>query len=134
MQVCRYDDDRLGVVRGANVFDVTALQTEIRARASYTYMGDPVVAFLHATENRRTMAEAAAAASPVPLASVKLLAPVARPTKLVCAPTNYQKHIEEMAAARVGRGNDRQRIEKKQLVLRTQLLRSRSRKTGGRVE
>jgi 2,4-diketo-3-deoxy-L-fuconate hydrolase len=30
---------------------------------------------------------------------VKLLAPVARPTKLSCAPTNYQAHIEEMRNA-----------------------------------
>ena len=104
MQVCRYDDDRLGVVRGAHIHDVTALQGEIRGRKPYT-QGDPVAAFLHAPENRRAMGDAAALASPVPLASVKLLAPVARPTKLVCAPTNYQKHIEEMAAARVARGS-----------------------------
>ena len=105
MQVCRYDDDRLGVVVGQQVHDVTALQSEIRGRAPYTYKGDPVVAFLHEHDNRKRMAETAAAASPAPLASVKLLAPVARPTKLVCAPTNYQKHIEEMAAARIARGS-----------------------------
>ena len=105
MQVCRYDDDRLGVVRGANVHDVSALQAEIRARAPYTYKGDVIAAFLHAPDNRRAMAEAAAKSSPVPLGSVKLLAPVARPTKLVCAPTNYQKHIAEMAAAREARGS-----------------------------
>jgi 2-keto-4-pentenoate hydratase/2-oxohepta-3-ene-1,7-dioic acid hydratase in catechol pathway len=34
-----------------------------------------------------------------PIAQVKLLAPVARPTKLSCAPTNYQAHINEMVAA-----------------------------------
>ena len=34
-----------------------------------------------------------------PLAQLKLLAPVARPTKLSCAPTNYQAHINEMTAA-----------------------------------
>jgi 2-keto-4-pentenoate hydratase/2-oxohepta-3-ene-1,7-dioic acid hydratase in catechol pathway len=105
MQIARYNDDRLGVVRGANVHDVTALQAEIRSRSPYTYMGDPVVAFLKSPENRRTMAETAAKAASVAVASVQLRAPVARPTKLVCAPTNYQKHIEEMAAARVARGS-----------------------------
>lgn len=105
MQICRYDGDRLGVVRGSNVHDVTPLQNEIRARQPYTYIGDPVVAFLHSPDNRRAMADAAAKSAPMPLASVKLLAPVARPTKLVCAPTNYQKHIEELAAARVARGS-----------------------------
>ena len=53
MQICRYDDDRLGVVCGAQVRDVTALQSEIRDRAPYTFMGDPVVAFLHAPDNRK---------------------------------------------------------------------------------
>jgi 2,4-diketo-3-deoxy-L-fuconate hydrolase len=105
MQVARYDDDRLGVIRGTDVHDVTSLQAEIRSSFPYTYMGDPVVAFLQSADNRRTMADAAAKAAPVPVASVRLKAPVARPTKLVCAPTNYQKHIEEMAAARVARGS-----------------------------
>ena len=105
MQVCRYNDDRLGVVRGTNVHDVSALQAEIRARAPYTYKGDVIAAFLHAPDNRRAMAEAAIRAPALPLAAVKLLAPVARPTKLVCAPTNYQKHIAEMAATREARGS-----------------------------
>ena len=30
MKLCRYDDDRLGVVRGDLVHDVTLAQTEIR--------------------------------------------------------------------------------------------------------
>jgi len=38
-------------------------------------------------------------ASGRPIASGKLLAPVARPTKLSCAPTNYQAHIAEMEKA-----------------------------------
>ena len=33
-----------------------------------------------------------------PVSQVKLLSPVARPSKLVAAPTNYSAHIEEMAA------------------------------------
>jgi 2,4-diketo-3-deoxy-L-fuconate hydrolase len=105
MQVARYDDDRLGVIRGSQIHDVTPLQAEIRSKVPYDYLGDPVSAFLHAPGNRRAMADAAAAAPAVPLASVRLRAPVARPTKLVCAPTNYQKHIEEMAAARIARGS-----------------------------
>jgi len=100
MKICRYGDDRLGLVDGANVRDVTALQSEIRQRAPYAYKGDAVVAFLHSPENRKRLADAAAAAAPTPLASVRLIAPVLRPTKVVAAPTNYQKHIEEMAAAR----------------------------------
>jgi hypothetical protein len=33
MKLCRYDDDRLGVVRGELVHDVTQAQTEIRNAA-----------------------------------------------------------------------------------------------------
>jgi 2,4-diketo-3-deoxy-L-fuconate hydrolase len=35
-----------------------------------------------------------------PLAQVKLISPVARPSKTMAAPTNYGKHIEEMATRR----------------------------------
>ena len=41
--------------------------------------------------------EAMAKAAPgKPLSQVKLLSPVARPPKILAAPTNYAKHIEEM--------------------------------------
>jgi 2-keto-4-pentenoate hydratase/2-oxohepta-3-ene-1,7-dioic acid hydratase in catechol pathway len=47
----------------------------------------------------------AASAPGKPLSQVKLLSPVARPSKVMAAPTNYRKHIEEMnkvAEAHVG--------------------------------
>jgi 2,4-didehydro-3-deoxy-L-rhamnonate hydrolase len=40
----------------------------------------------------------AAKAPAKPISQVKLLAPVARPSKLVAAPTNYKAHVDEMAA------------------------------------
>jgi len=46
MKLCRYDDDRLGVVRGNMVHDVTEAQTEIRKAAPYAMKGDAVVAAL----------------------------------------------------------------------------------------
>ena len=46
MKLCRYDDDRLGVVRGDLVHDVTPAQTEIRAAAPYAMKGDAVIAAL----------------------------------------------------------------------------------------
>src|SRR3981081_1284221 len=42
----------------------------------------------------------AAAGPGKPLAEVALLSPVARPGKVMAAPTNYGKHIEEMRAVR----------------------------------
>src|ERR1700726_984181 len=96
MKLCRYDDDRLGVVRGELIHDVTQAQTQIRAAAPYAMKGDAVIAALPAWRAR--LEEMAAKAPGTPISAVKLLAPVARPTKLVAAPTNYPAHIEEMAA------------------------------------
>ena len=96
MKLCRYDDDRLGVVRGNMVHDVTEAQTQIRAAAPYAMRGDAVIAALPAWRTR--LEEMAAKAPGKPVAQVKLLSPVARPSKLVAAPTNYKAHIEEMAA------------------------------------
>jgi 2,4-didehydro-3-deoxy-L-rhamnonate hydrolase len=97
MKLCRYDDDRLGVVRGDLVHDVTEAQTEIRKSAPYAMKGDAVVAAL--PQWRERIERMADKAPGKPIAQVKLLPPVARPTKLSCAPTNYQAHIEEMTAA-----------------------------------
>jgi 2-keto-4-pentenoate hydratase/2-oxohepta-3-ene-1,7-dioic acid hydratase in catechol pathway len=97
MKLCRYDDDRLGVVRGDLVHDVTEAQTEIRKSAPYAMKGDAVIAALPQWRERiERMADKAAGK---PIAQLKLLPPVARPTKLTCAPTNYQAHIDEMAKA-----------------------------------
>jgi 2-keto-4-pentenoate hydratase/2-oxohepta-3-ene-1,7-dioic acid hydratase in catechol pathway len=95
MRICRFDDDRLGVVIGDKVHDVSAAQAEIRAAARYDMRGDAVIAALPAWRAR--LEKMAAAAPGKPLAAVKLLAPVARPSKLMAAPTNYRKHIEEMS-------------------------------------
>jgi len=52
MKLCRYDDDRLGVVRGSMVHDVTEAQTQIRAAAPYAMKGDAVIAALPAWRAR----------------------------------------------------------------------------------
>jgi 2-keto-4-pentenoate hydratase/2-oxohepta-3-ene-1,7-dioic acid hydratase in catechol pathway len=96
MKLCRYDDDRLGVVRGELIHDVTQAQTQIRAAAPYAMTGDAVIAALPAWRAR--LEEMAAKAPGKPISAVKLLSPVARPSKLVAAPTNYKAHIDEMGA------------------------------------
>ncbi len=83
MRLCRYDDDRLGVVRGDMVHDVTEAQTQIRAAAPYAMKGDAVIAALPAWRSR--LEEMAAKAPGKPVSQVKLLSPVARPSKLVAA-------------------------------------------------
>jgi 2-keto-4-pentenoate hydratase/2-oxohepta-3-ene-1,7-dioic acid hydratase in catechol pathway len=98
MRICRFDNDRLGLVIGGGVHDVSAAQDEIRKQAPYAMQGDAVVAALPEWRSRlEKMAERAPA---TPLGEVRLLAPVARPSKVMAAPTNYAKHIAEMAARR----------------------------------
>jgi 2-keto-4-pentenoate hydratase/2-oxohepta-3-ene-1,7-dioic acid hydratase in catechol pathway len=96
MKLCRYGEDRLGVVIGNMVHDVTPAQDEIRKAARYDMKGDAVIAALPEWRDR---IEAMAAKAPgIPLSQVKLLSPIARPSKTMAAPTNYKKHIEEMRA------------------------------------
>ncbi|MDF2115921.1 fumarylacetoacetate hydrolase family protein [Roseiarcaceae bacterium H3SJ34-1] len=96
MRICRFDEDRLGVVIGDNVHDVTAAQEEIRKHARYDMMGDAVIAAL--PEWRGRIEEMARKAPGKPISQVKLLPPVARFSKVMAAPTNYSDHIAEMAA------------------------------------
>ena len=83
MKLCRYGNDQLGVVIDGTVRDVTAAQTEIRAAARYDMKGDAVIAAL--PEWRDRLQEMAEKAAPVPVDSVDLLSPVARPGKLMAA-------------------------------------------------
>jgi 2,4-didehydro-3-deoxy-L-rhamnonate hydrolase len=94
MKLCRYDEDKLGVVKGNMVHDVSAAQDEIRKSARYDMYGDAVIAALPQWRSR--IEDMAAKAPGKPLSSVKLLSPVARPSKCMAAPTNYKKHIDEM--------------------------------------
>jgi 2,4-didehydro-3-deoxy-L-rhamnonate hydrolase len=94
MKLCRFDEDRLGVVVGNMVHDVTAAQDEIRKSARYDMKGDAVIAALPTWRPR--IEEMAKTGAGKPLSSVKLLSPIARPSKTMAAPTNYKKHIEEM--------------------------------------
>ncbi len=98
MKLCRFDEDRLGVVIGDKVHDVTEAQKEIRASARYDMKGDPVIAALPGW--RKRIEEMASKAPGRPVSQVKLISPVARPSKTMAAPTNYGKHIEEMQARR----------------------------------
>ena len=96
MKLCRFDEDRLGVVVGDTIHDITPIQDEIRAKARYDMKGDAVIAAL--PEYRAKMEEAARTAPTKKVSEVSLLPPIARPCKVMAAPINYQAHIEEMAA------------------------------------
>ena len=94
MKLCRFGDGRLGVVEGSDIRDVTrgarraARLRGIRSRA--TIYSSPTCPQCRA---RQTLLSGCAA---LPLSSVTLLSPVANPGKIVAAPVNYQKHLDEV--------------------------------------
>ena len=94
MKFCRFDDERLGLVDGNSVRDVTAA-LDVLPRCSYPLpQHDIFIANLEAvtTRARAVVKEARA----LPLESVTLLSPVANPGKIIAAPVNYQKHLTEV--------------------------------------
>lgn len=94
MRLCRFNENRLGVVEGDVVKDVTTA-LEVLPSFRYPLPGhDMMIAGLEAVRHRITTLLPGAPS--VPLASVRLLSPVANPGKLVAAPVNYQKHLDEV--------------------------------------
>ena len=96
MRICRFDDDRLGIVDGALVRDVTAA-LDVLPHVRYPLPKyDPLIAHLPQVVARaRSLATGAPA---LPLAERTLLSPVASPGKLVAAPVNYHAHLDEVRA------------------------------------
>src|SRR5678809_604697 len=97
MRLCRFGENRLGVVEADRVRDVTAALDEL---PSYRYPfppGDLLVANLSKIYDRA--AALAARAPAVPIEGLDLLSPVANPTKIIGAPMNYRTGQDEAAIA-----------------------------------
>jgi len=96
MRFCRFDDDRLGVVRGSLVHDVTPVLDQLPPLKWPVPRGDHF--FNHFDALRPRMDAMADTVAGVPVSSVRLLSPVANPGKIVAAPVNYQLHLDESRA------------------------------------
>jgi 2-keto-4-pentenoate hydratase/2-oxohepta-3-ene-1,7-dioic acid hydratase in catechol pathway len=96
MKLCRYNDNRIGIVRENGVHDVTAILGSL-PKLSYPYpIGDQLIA--HLDRLRPDMERMADNASPTPIADVRFLSPVANPSKIIGTPVNYQDHATEARA------------------------------------
>jgi 2,4-didehydro-3-deoxy-L-rhamnonate hydrolase len=93
MRLARFNDNRYGVVVTDTIHDFTAVVERIVARVG-AVRGDPVVAQL---DQIRASVPDPETCQDYRVAEVALLSPVASPSKLVAAPTNYRAHIAEMA-------------------------------------
>ena len=96
MKICRYDDNRIGLVLGDQVHDVSAVAAELGTFAYPLPRFDPFIAGLAKLKGR--IEALAKGARPVPVDRVKLLSPVANPGKVIAAPVNYTKHLQEALA------------------------------------
>lgn len=93
MKICRFDDNLLGVVLDDEIADVTSALDVLPAVRYPLPRHDPLIANL---DKLRPRIEAALPkARRVALSRVKLLCPVANPGKLMGAPVNYLKHLQE---------------------------------------
>ena len=93
MKICRFDNNRLGIVEGDEVLDVSKALSVIPQQSWPIAPGDPLI-----LNFRRVLAAAkklAPKAKRKPLAKVRLKSPVANPSKIIGAPINYDDHIAE---------------------------------------
>jgi 2,4-didehydro-3-deoxy-L-rhamnonate hydrolase len=93
MLLCRFNENRLGVVQGQCIRDVTAA---LDCLPNYRYplpSCDPLVEHLDTLTVR--IQTLLGSAPTVAVESVTLLSPIANPGKIIGAPVNYQDHLQE---------------------------------------
>ena len=94
MRLARFDDNRLGLVEGDCLRDVSAALDVLPAVRYPIPPGDLLIARLDAVLARAR--EIAPSSPRLPLTDVVLRSPIANPGKVVAAPVNYQKHLDEV--------------------------------------
>src|SRR5215475_3487463 len=94
MKLCRFGEGRLGLVEGDTVRDVTAALDVLPAYKYPLPAHDVMIANLDKVTAR--VREIAPSAPKQALNGMKLLSPVANPGKIIAAPVNYQKHLDEV--------------------------------------
>jgi len=94
MRLCRFDEGRLGVVDGGLIRDVTAA---IEVLPTFRYPFPPYDVLVASLPKVVARAKLVMEDAPtVPVDGVRLLSPIANPGKIIAAPVNYQKHLDEV--------------------------------------
>ncbi|PUE22957.1 2-hydroxyhepta-2,4-diene-1,7-dioate isomerase [Limnohabitans sp. MMS-10A-160] len=92
MQLCRFNHNRLGLIEGERVLDVSAALDVLPATRWLAPLGDPLLLNLDLiraeVERLRTNAPSH------PRAEVRLSSPLVRPSKIMAAPANYKLHVQ----------------------------------------
>jgi len=117
MKICWFGDNQLGLVEGDAVRDVSAALKVLPQPRYPAPKGDPLIANLPLI--RAEIAKIAPSAKTFAVKDVRLLSPIASPTKIIGTPVNYLKHIEEADAQReVFSNRNRGSIEEQGLFLK----------------
>jgi 2-keto-4-pentenoate hydratase/2-oxohepta-3-ene-1,7-dioic acid hydratase in catechol pathway len=118
MKICRFNDNRVGLVLGEEVADITAIVGCLPKLQWPVPHGDHLIR--HFASVKDQIPELARSAPRQRLAEVSLLSPVANPSKIIAAPVNYAKHLAEARAdAGVNFGNDIKTIDYYGLFLKS---------------
>jgi 2-keto-4-pentenoate hydratase/2-oxohepta-3-ene-1,7-dioic acid hydratase in catechol pathway len=96
MKLCIFDADRIGIINGQQVADVTEVFRDA-LQSAWPYPKHDLV-IQHFPALRERILAATESARRVPLAGVRLHSPVAHPGKIIGAPINYRDHIAEANA------------------------------------
>jgi 2,4-didehydro-3-deoxy-L-rhamnonate hydrolase len=117
MKICRFNENRIGVVRDDSVFDVTAALDVLPAYRYPFPLGDALIENLDTL--RPHMEELADAATGIPASKVRFLSPVANPTKIIGVPQNYEEHAQEtLVDQAISHGIPRRKMEDQGLFLK----------------
>jgi 2-keto-4-pentenoate hydratase/2-oxohepta-3-ene-1,7-dioic acid hydratase in catechol pathway len=104
MRLARFGDNRLGLVDGYVLRDITQVTERLPSLRWPFPAGDQFVA--HLDTMRRMIRSAGDAAARIPVTDVKLLSPVANPPRILAAPINYRAHEAEASDPAIHQGND----------------------------
>ncbi len=114
MKICHYNSNQAGAVVGDQVYPIgDAMLKAGHLRERYTML-EVVEVLANEPAAMQCVRDALKTSSPVPLSSVKLLAPILNPPSLWAAAANYKAHQEEMRG-RVG-SSDRSQLSKDDLM------------------
>ena len=88
MKICFFDDFKLGILKGDNVVDVSAVVADIPRTGPHNLISGLIERF---DEYRPRLEAAIAAADGVPLSGVRLRPPLPKPGNIDCMAVNYME-------------------------------------------
>jgi 2-keto-4-pentenoate hydratase/2-oxohepta-3-ene-1,7-dioic acid hydratase in catechol pathway len=95
MKIARFDDDRIGLIRGDKIIDVTDVADARSGEWPPVAMNRLIANF----SQYRAKFERAPVANAKPLSQAKLLTPIPWPNKVIAYPVNYHDHGVEMGSS-----------------------------------